>query len=105
MARLTRGGRLTGAFGLALALAGSAAGQSQPIPDTMPLAAAEAASTQDTLADIEASISLSKERVAKLKAEIEAMQGDRDKQNAALIAAGERMKLAEADVATVEQKI
>ena len=33
------------------------------------------------------------------------MKGDRDKQNAALIAASERVKLAEADVAAVEQKI
>lgn len=63
------------------------------------------ADTQAQLAELEASLSLSNERVASLKAEIEAMKGDRDKQNAALIAAGERVKLAEADVAAVEQKI
>ncbi|MEO6394396.1 MAG: peptidoglycan DD-metalloendopeptidase family protein [Devosia sp.] len=105
MARLTRGGELTGALGLVLMFGISASGQSEPIPETMPLAAAEAASSQDALAQVEASISLSKERVERLKAEIEAMRGDRDKQNAALIAAGERVKLAEADVAAVEQKI
>jgi murein hydrolase activator len=64
-----------------------------------------AVDSQTQLAELEASLSLSAERTAALKAEIEAMKGDRDKQNAALIAAGERVKLAEADVAAVEQKI
>jgi septal ring factor EnvC (AmiA/AmiB activator) len=61
--------------------------------------------TQTQLAELEASLSISTERSAALKAEIDAMKGDRDKQNAALIAAGERVKLAEADVAAVEEKI
>ena len=61
--------------------------------------------TQTELAELEASLSLSTERAAALKAEIEAMKGDRDKQNAALIAAGERVRLAEADVALVEEKL
>jgi septal ring factor EnvC (AmiA/AmiB activator) len=65
----------------------------------------QSADTQKQLADLEASLSLSTERTAQLKAEIEAMKGDRDKQNAALIAATERVKLAEADVAAVEEKI
>jgi septal ring factor EnvC (AmiA/AmiB activator) len=64
-----------------------------------------AADSQTALAELEASLSLSTERTAALKAEIDAMKGDRDKQNAALIAATERVKLAEADVAAVEQKI
>ena len=64
-----------------------------------------AADSQTQLAELEASLSLSTERAAALKAEIEAMKGDRDKQKAALIAATERVKLAEADVAAVEQKI
>jgi septal ring factor EnvC (AmiA/AmiB activator) len=64
-----------------------------------------AVDSQTQLAELEASLSLSAERTAALKAEIEAMKGDRDKQNAALIAATERVKLAEADVAAVEQKI
>lgn len=64
-----------------------------------------AVDSQTQLAELEASLSLSNERVAALKAEIDAMKGDRDKQNAALIAATERVKLAEADVAAVELKI
>lgn len=64
-----------------------------------------ATDSQTQLAELEASLSLSNDRVASLKAEIDAMKGDRDKQNAALIAATERVKLAEADVAAVEQKI
>ena len=43
---------------------------------------------QARLAQLEASLSLTKEKADKLKADIEAMKGDRDKQNAALIAAG-----------------
>jgi septal ring factor EnvC (AmiA/AmiB activator) len=61
--------------------------------------------SQTQLAELEASLSLSASRTAALKAEIEAMKGDRDKQNAALIAAAERVQLAEEDVAEVEQKL
>lgn len=64
-----------------------------------------ATDSQTQLAELEASLSLSNERAAALKAEIEAMKGDRDKQNAALIAAGERVRLAEVDVAAVQEKI
>ena len=48
--------------------------------------------SQTQLSELEASLSLSTERVAALKAELEAIKGDRDKQNAALIAAGERVR-------------
>ncbi|HYD08395.1 MAG TPA: peptidoglycan DD-metalloendopeptidase family protein [Reyranella sp.] len=61
--------------------------------------------SQTQLSELEASLSLSTERVAALKAELEAIKGDRDKQNAALIAAGERVRLAETEVAAVQQKI
>ena len=64
----------------------------------------EAASAID-LEEVEASLSLSRERIAELKAEIEAMEGDRTQQNAALIAAGQRVKLAEIEVADVEERI
>ena len=47
-----------------------------------------AAENQEALEQIEASITLSKERVEELKLEIEDMKGDRARQNAALIAAG-----------------
>ena len=63
------------------------------------------AAQQKALADIEASITLSKEKSDQLKAEIEAMKGDRSKQNAALIAAAERVKRAEADIASLEDKL
>jgi murein hydrolase activator len=122
MARLTRLLGRAGAFGLALSLAPGPMAQSSieapssapsselsslpPIdPSSLPVEVTDAASAQDALAMIEASISLSADKVARLKAEIGGMQGDRDRQNAALIAAGERVKLAEADVAAVEQKI
>ncbi|MEO8757439.1 MAG: hypothetical protein ABI398_06775, partial [Devosia sp.] len=61
--------------------------------------------SQTQLAELESSLSLSKDKVDKLKADIDAMKGDRDKQNAALIAAAERVKTAEADVAAVQNKI
>jgi septal ring factor EnvC (AmiA/AmiB activator) len=61
--------------------------------------------TQTQLQELEASLSLSKDKSDKLKAEIEAMKGDRDKQNAALIAAVARVKSAEADIAAVQNKI
>jgi septal ring factor EnvC (AmiA/AmiB activator) len=64
-----------------------------------------AAEQQKALAEVEASISLSKERVDQLKKEIADMQGDRAKQSAALIAAGKRVKLAEADIARLEDRL
>lgn len=61
--------------------------------------------TQQQLKELESSLSLSKDKTDKLKAEIDALKGDRDKQNAALIAAGARVKTAEADIAAVQNKI
>ena len=57
------------------------------------------------LEEVEASLSLSRERIEALKAEIAAMEGDRTQQNAALIAAAQRVKLAEIEVADVEERI
>jgi len=54
---------------------------------------------------VEASISVSKERADALKKEIADMQGDRTKQNAALIAAAQRVKLAETDIVALEDKL
>lgn len=65
----------------------------------------EMAAQQQALSEIEASISLSKERADALKKEIADMQGDRTKQNAALIAAAERVKRAETDIAALEEKL
>lgn len=57
------------------------------------------------LQELENSLSLSKDKTDKLKADIEAMKGDREKQNAALIAAAARVKAAETEVANVQNKI
>jgi septal ring factor EnvC (AmiA/AmiB activator) len=67
--------------------------------------APDAASSQADLDAIEASINLSKERSDALKKEIADMEGDRTKQNAALIAAAQRVKLAEIEVADVEERL
>ncbi|MDP1732586.1 MAG: peptidoglycan DD-metalloendopeptidase family protein [Devosia sp.] len=68
-------------------------------------AAVVAAAEQKALVEIEASISLSKERVEALKLDIEEMKGDRARQNAALIAAAQRVKTAEAEVASMEERL
>jgi len=67
--------------------------------------ATEAAATRADLEQIEASISLSRERSEELKREIAEMEGDRTKQNAALIAAAQRVKLAEIEIADVEDRL
>jgi septal ring factor EnvC (AmiA/AmiB activator) len=61
--------------------------------------------TAADLEAVEASISLSQERIDALKAEIAEMEGDRTRQNAALIAAAQRVKLAEIEVADVEDRL
>ncbi len=80
-----------------------------PTAGTEPLeadqAAEPAARTALDLDEVEASLDLSRERIDALKAEIEAMEGDRTQQNAALIAAAQRVKLAEIEVADVEERI
>ncbi|MDV3252233.1 peptidoglycan DD-metalloendopeptidase family protein [Devosia sp. BK] len=67
-------------------------------PDTATSSAAD-------LAEVEATLQLSRERIDELKAEIAEMEGDRTKQNAALIAAGQRVKLAEIEVTDVEDRL
>jgi septal ring factor EnvC (AmiA/AmiB activator) len=61
--------------------------------------------SQAELEEIEQSITISKDRAEELKLEIEEMKGDRAQQNAALIAAGQRVKMAEADIAELEGKL
>jgi len=70
-----------------------------------PTSTPELAEQQKALADVEASITVSKERADALKQEIGDMKGDRSKQNAALIAAAQRVKLAETDIAGLEDKL
>ncbi|WP_224704006.1 murein hydrolase activator EnvC family protein [Devosia aquimaris] len=85
--------------------------QATPAPEaTTDAPSAEAVETpaSDPKVDLEtvqSSISLSQKRIDELKAEIAAMEGDRTKQNAALIAAAQRVKLAEIEVADVEDRL
>jgi septal ring factor EnvC (AmiA/AmiB activator) len=64
-----------------------------------------AGTEEQALADIEASISLSQERVEALKRDIASMKGDRARQSAELIAAAQRVKTAEAEVAKMEERL
>jgi septal ring factor EnvC (AmiA/AmiB activator) len=70
-----------------------------------PAALQPAIPTAADLEKIESSITLSQQRIDELKAEIAAMQGDAAQQNAALIAAAQRVKLAEIEVADVEDRL
>ena len=80
--------------------------QTDTAPPAAPTTEApDPAATQADLDAIEASINLSRERRDALKKEIADMEGDRTKQNAALIAAAQRVKLAEIEVADVEQRL
>lgn len=54
---------------------------------------------------VEASLTLSQDRIEALKGEITAMEGDRTRQNATLIAAAQRVKLAETEVAAIEDRL
>ena len=65
----------------------------------------EAAEKQKALSDLESSIGLSQQKIDNLKAEIANMNGDRAKQNAALIAAGQRLKIAEIEVDSMEERM
>ncbi|WP_449393999.1 murein hydrolase activator EnvC family protein [Devosia riboflavina] len=78
-----------------------------PAADTAPPTDGEetARSNAADLEEVEASLQLSRERIDALKAEIAEMEGDRTRQNAALIAAGQRVKLAEIEVADVEERL
>ncbi|MET0436579.1 MAG: peptidoglycan DD-metalloendopeptidase family protein [Devosia sp.] len=78
-----------------------------PTAETAPPADGEetARSNAADLEEVEASLQLSRERIDALKAEIAEMEGDRTRQNAALIAAGQRVKLAEIEVADVEERL
>jgi septal ring factor EnvC (AmiA/AmiB activator) len=74
-------------------------------PPLAPAADPDPAAAQTDLEAVEASIALSQERVDALKAEIAEMEGDRTKQNAALIAAAQRVKMAEIEVADIEERL
>ncbi|HEX4296565.1 MAG TPA: peptidoglycan DD-metalloendopeptidase family protein [Devosia sp.] len=61
--------------------------------------------SQTALAELQSSLSLSQDKIDKLKGEIDAMKGDRQKQDAALIAATARVKTAETDIGNVQDQI
>lgn len=72
------------------------------VPEPVPAVAAE---QQEQLEEIESTITLTNDRVTALKQEIADMQGDRAQQNAALIAAAQRVKTAETDVVAIEDRL
>lgn len=74
-----------------------AAGLSQSAP--------ELDDAQAELLGVDADLVLSKERIAALKDEITEMDGDRGEQTAALIAAGQRVKLAEIEITASEETL
>ncbi|WP_108396638.1 murein hydrolase activator EnvC family protein [Devosia submarina] len=76
-----------------------------PPAEAAPTALEPAIPTTADLEAIESSITLSQQRIDELKAEIAAMEGDAARQNAALIAAAQRVKLAEIEVADVEARL
>jgi murein hydrolase activator len=84
---------------------GTPVGELRPGLDLPEPAPAVAADEQRQLQDIESSITLTNERVEQLKQEITDMQGDRAQQNAALIAAAQRVKTAETDVIAIEDRL
>jgi septal ring factor EnvC (AmiA/AmiB activator) len=81
------------------------AAEAAPSGESTQAAPVVAEAEHQQLSEIEASISLSAERVAALKQEIEALKGDRSRQNAALIAAAQRVKMAEEQVAEMETRL
>jgi len=78
----------------------------EPVPDGAPTDDPQTPEeAEQALAEIERSISLSEERADELRAEIAELEGDRDQQNAALIAAAQRVKLAEIEITDVEARL
>lgn len=73
--------------------------------DATAAAAQQAADTQRQLETLESSLGLSQQKVDNLKAEIANLNGDRAKQSAALIAAGQRLKIAEIEVTSMEERM
>jgi septal ring factor EnvC (AmiA/AmiB activator) len=68
-------------------------------------AAAQAAVAKKQLDALQATAGLSQQKIDNLKAEIANMNGDKAKQSAALIAAGQRLKIAEIEVQSMEERM
>jgi septal ring factor EnvC (AmiA/AmiB activator) len=106
------GAMLLGAPALAQSSASSAVADPTQSTDQAPIGTGvptwiqeKSSDSAAQLKELEASLSLSKDKSDKLKADIEAMKGDREKQNAAMIAAAARVKAAETEIAAVQTKI
>lgn len=67
--------------------------------------AAKLEDSQSALEKLEATISVSQGRRDQLQREIDQMNGDRTKQSAALVAAAQRVKLAEIEVSSMEERL
>lgn len=108
------------AAAIALGLAGLATAQVEDAPDPAaeapevdveaddapgPAPADPTAEARGVLAEVEADLAITEERAAALRAEIEAMSGDRAQQNAELIAAAQRVRLAEIEVGAMEERL
>lgn len=103
ISRFRRPGRVCLAVLCLLAVALPAPGQQVPAaPEDAPH---NVEAAREELQAIEASITLSRERAEEMRAEISEMEGDRARQNAALIAAAQRVKLAEIETAAAEERL
>lgn len=97
-----------GGLGLMLLAAPAILAQGEPAATVAAITQPEDGQAEDSHAElekVESSLSLSKDRVEALRREVEAMQGDRAKQTAELVAAGQRVKLAEIEVAAMEERL
>jgi len=97
------GWRLSGALGVLLLCVFTLPAFTQDTPDDANVP--DPAAAREELDKIQSSITVSKEHAEALRAEIAAMDGDRAQQNAALIAAAQRVKAAEGQVAVVEARL
>ncbi|WP_417579334.1 murein hydrolase activator EnvC family protein [Pelagibacterium sp.] len=95
--------------GMVLTLAYSATAQEDAVPavEDVPSQALEE-TTQDVQGDLEnvrGEIDISEERIAEIRAEIEALDGDATQLGAELIAAGQRVDLADEDIRLIEERL
>ncbi len=72
---------------------------------TKALDARAALDAERQLNDIQSAITLSRQRTKELRDEVAKMNGDRARQNAALIAAAQRVKLAETQTSAIEKRL
>lgn len=89
----------------AAASAAPAGSGTAPAATPVPTTPQTQAQSRAALQRLENSLSISKERADQLKQEIADMEGDRTRQTAALLAAAQRVKLAEIEVADVEDRL